>query len=116
MQRPLQIVFRDLEPSAALESRIRERVAKLEQLCHEIIGCRVVIELRHRHHHQGALFHVGIALEVPHAELVSSRGPDVDHAHEDVYVAVRDAFAALRTQLDEYVAKRRGQVKHEERT
>jgi len=114
MQLPLQIVFRDMEPSPAVESVIRERTERLEHLCDEIVSCRIVVEQRHKHQHRGALFHVRIDLKVPGTELVSSRGPDEHHAHEDPYVALRDAFDAMRRQLEDYTRKRRGKVKHHE--
>ena len=36
---------------------------------------------------------------VPQAELVASHEHRQDHAHEDVYVAIRDAFDAVERQL-----------------
>jgi cold shock CspA family protein len=49
---------------------------------------------------------VRIDARVPGHELVANR----DH-HEDVYVALRDAFAALTRQLEEDVRVTRGDVK-----
>jgi len=43
MQLPLQISFRDIPPSAAVEAKIRERADKLERYYDRINGCRVVI-------------------------------------------------------------------------
>jgi ribosomal subunit interface protein len=111
MQLPLQIVFRNMEPSAAVEAKIRERAAKLDSFHEHIMSCRVLVEAHHRHHHQGNLYHVRVDLKVPEAELVASREPDQHHAHEDVYVAIRDAFDAVRRQLEDYVRRRRGHVK-----
>ncbi len=111
MKLPLQVVFRNMEPSSAVEAKIRERAEKLDVYCDDIMSCRVMVEARHRHHHQGNLYHVRVDLKVPDAELVASREPDEHHAHEDVYVAIRDAFDAVRRQLEDYVRRRRGQVK-----
>jgi len=41
------------------------------------------------------------------------QGPK-DHAHEDVYVALRDAFKAARRQLQDSIRKKRGKVKQHE--
>jgi ribosomal subunit interface protein len=114
MQKPLQITYRRIDPSDAIESDIRERVAKLEQFCDNIIGCKVVIEASHHRHHQGNLFHVRIDLTVPGRELVVSREPSQHHAHEDAYVTVRDAFDEMRRQLEDYLRTRRGKVKTHE--
>ena len=93
---------------------MREKAAKLERFYERIMGCRVVLEAVTRRHHQGNLYRVRIDLTVPGRELVVSREPGKDHAHEDVYVAIRDAFDAMRRQLEDYARKRRGEVKHHE--
>src|SRR3989338_7713783 len=114
MKLPLQVVFRNMDPSAAIEARIRERAASLERYHDRIMSCRVAVELLHRHHHQGNLFHVRVDLKVPDGEIVANREPSEHHAHEDVYVAIRDAFNAVRRQLEDYVRRRRGVVKAHE--
>lgn len=114
MKLPLQIVFRNMEPSAAIEADVRERVDKLDRFYEHIMSCRVAIELHHRHHHQGNLCHVRVDLKVPDSEIVASREPSEHHAHEDVYVAIRDAFNAVQRRLEDYIRRRRGVVKAHE--
>ena len=53
MQIPLQISFRNMDPSPAVEARIREKAAKLERFHDRIIGCTVVVEAPHRSQNQG---------------------------------------------------------------
>jgi ribosome-associated translation inhibitor RaiA len=107
MQVPLRVTFRGMEPSSALDQRIREKAACLEQFCDDITACHVIVEEQHRHHHQGRLFHVRIDLSVPGTVLIVDRDPQEHHAHQDVYVAIRDAFDAGRRQLEDYVRERR---------
>ena len=115
MQKPIEVTFRNMDTSPALETAIRERAEKLEKFCSHIIGCRIMVEAPHKHHHQGNLFHLRIDVTVPGKEIVVKRSPDEHHAHEDPFVAVRDAFDAMRRQLEDYERKRRGDVKfHEE--
>ena len=114
MQLPVQIVFRNISPSSAIEAKVRERANKLEEYFDRIVSCRVVVEARHRHHHQGNLYHVRVDVKVPGAELVASREPSAHHAHEDVYVAIRDAFDAAGRQLEDHACRRRGDVKSHE--
>ena len=45
MQRPLQISFKGMESSPALEALIRRRVGHLERLYPRMTGCRVVVEV-----------------------------------------------------------------------
>lgn len=107
MEIPVQISFRNIEASPAVEERVREKVAKLEQYHDRITSCRVVIEAPHRQHHKGKLYHVSIDLTLPGEEIVVARDPKDDHAHEDVYVAIRDAFEAMRRQLKKRVRQTR---------
>ena len=97
MKTPLQITFRDMPHSDALETHIREKAQKLEQLFGDIISCRVVVDQPARHHQQGKLFNVRIDLGVPGSEIVVDK-----QANEDVYVALRDAFDAAKRQLEDY--------------
>jgi ribosomal subunit interface protein len=114
MQLPIQVVFRNMEPSPTAEEKARTLASRLERYFDKIISCRVVIESPHRHHHKGKLYHVRIDLTVPDAELVVSRESSAHHSHEDVYVAIRDAFNAIKKQLQTYVHQRRGEIKHHE--
>jgi ribosomal subunit interface protein len=106
MQVPLQITFHGLPHSDAIEARIREKAAKLEGFHGRITSCRVVVEERHRHSHQGKAFTVRVDLRVPGNDIVVDRSH-----HEDVYVALRDAFEAAARQLEDQVRVRRGEVK-----
>lgn len=106
MQIPLQITLRDMPPSEAVETRIREKAQKLDSFYDRIMSCRVVVETPQRHQHQGKLHSVRIDLSVPGAELVVNRVE-----HEDIYVAIRDAFNAIGRKLEDYARRQRGDVK-----
>lgn len=114
MQQALQIVWREMEPSPALEAYIRERVDKLERLNDRVVSCHVVVEQLHRHKHRGNLFSVHVELGVPGKTLVAGHEHRKDHAHEDAYVAARDAFDAVRRQLEDFARRERGDVKSHE--
>jgi cold shock CspA family protein len=73
--------------------------------------CKVTIAAPHRHHAKGNIYHVSIDLHVPGKEILVNREPGNNHAHEDAYVAIRDAFSAAARQLQDYVRVRRGEVK-----
>jgi cold shock CspA family protein len=115
MDIPLQITWRGLDPSEAVEADIRDKAEKLELFHGHIVSMRVVIERPHRHRHQGNLFHVSLDIKVPGREIAVGRGPAAHQAHEDAYVAIRDAFDAARRQLQDHARVRRGEVKqHDE--
>lgn len=110
----VQIAFHNMDPSPAVEKDVREKVHKLEQYSRDITNCHVTIDAPHKHHHKGKIYSVLIELHVPDTVLVASRNPSENHAHEDVYVAIRDAFDGARRQLKEYEQRRRGEVKTHE--
>lgn len=106
MQIPIQITVRDMLHSAVFDEHIRVKAAKLEQYFSPITSCRVVAEAPHKHHHQGQHFTVRLDITVPGKEIVVNH----DH-HEDIYVALRDAFAAAKRQLEDYARVRRGETR-----
>jgi ribosome-associated translation inhibitor RaiA/cold shock CspA family protein len=114
MQIPLEIRFHNLDPSPSLESEIRDRASKLDQLYDRLIGCRVAIEAPHRQHRTGNVFEVHIELSVPGSDLVVSREPHkvkLRYANPDVRTSLRDAFKAAERQLKDFKQQIRGDVK-----
>lgn len=111
MQTPVQIVYRNLEHSEALEAHVHLKASKLEEIYDRISNCHVTIEVPHRHHQQGKRFNVRVDVKVPGGEVIASR-----EQSEDPYVALRETFDHARRQLEEYVSRLRGDVKHHEPT
>lgn len=110
----LQIAFRGMPSSPAVESRIREKAAKLEQFHHRITACRVVVDAPHRRHAKGDLFMVRVELTIPGHDVLANKDSGMDHSHEDVYVAIRDAFDVATRRLEDAARRARGDVKHHE--
>jgi cold shock CspA family protein/ribosome-associated translation inhibitor RaiA len=135
MKSPLQITFRNLPPSDAIENSIRERASKLESFYDRIMSCGVIVEAPHRHHRKGKAYEVRIDLALPGGELVINRAPkrlraaklrlaeqpdkyiveghepSKHAAHTDVYVAIRDAFNAAGRKLQDYARRQSLAVK-----
>jgi len=111
MQVPLQISFDGMSESDEVRRDIEGWTQQLEQFHDRITACHVVVSAPHRHGRQGRLYSVRIRISVPGREIVVDRDRHDSHAHEDVYVAVRDAFTAARRQLQDAARLRRGQVK-----
>jgi len=114
MHNSLQITFRNLDRSSAVEEKIRDRALKLDRYFSDIQSCDVAVSLLHKHHHQGNRYHVRVAVTVPGDELIASRQPDENHAYTDVYVAMRDAFDTMERLLEDYVRRLRREVKTHE--
>jgi cold shock CspA family protein len=111
MHLPLQITFRHMEPSPALEARIHQLAERLDHYSQEIMRCRVVIEAPHKHHHQGCLYTVHLDITSPSVEIAVTRDQHDRHAHEDAHIALRDAFRAAERQLEQHVQKLRRETK-----
>lgn len=109
MQFPVQIAFHGLDKSDAIEAKIRERVAKLEHFFNRITGCRVVVETLHKSHSNmntnDQPFHISIHLSVPGEDLVVRRDPKETKAHEDIQIALRDAFDTMERRLKDFAKK-----------
>ena len=129
MELPVQVTFRNVDASAAVETRIREEAAKLESFFDRIISCRVVVEATKHHLNHGKIYSIRIDLTVPGDEIVVNFEPslhnsakkigeerggkslEVEDVYKDIYVAVRDSFRSARRQLQEYVERQRPDVR-----
>ncbi len=102
MQIPLQVTFEGSDPSEPVRAAIEREVERLEKHNRQIIRCQVaVIAPSHKHRH-GNGFRVHILLTVPpHENVVVNHTPSDDNRYEHVEVAVKDAFASARRQLDD---------------
>ena len=71
------------------------------------MSCRVTVKSPGRHKQQGKHYAVHVDLKVVGGEIASTR----HHEHEDVHVALRDAFDAVKRRLEDHVRRQRGQTK-----
>jgi cold shock CspA family protein/ribosome-associated translation inhibitor RaiA len=111
MEVPLSITFRNVDRSEWIEDDVRGHVDKLDELFDHIISCKVVIEAPHKHHKHGNLFRVQVHVAVPRRELTVNRDKGDHPEHADLHVAIRDAFLAMRRQVEEYARELRGDMK-----
>ena len=101
------ITYRGMPHSPAMDARITELAAGLDQFADRISYCHVVVDESDRHKHQGNLFEVRIDLHIPGHEIVATH-----QQHEDGYAAITQAFDAVARQLEEYRKKRRDLARH----
>ena len=107
MQIPLQVTFRHVDPSEAVDAYVRERASKLETFYDRIVGCRVAIEAPHRHKEHGRVYRVRIDVTVPGGEIVVGHEKADRLDFQDVYAAVDAAFAEAHRQVHEHAARLR---------
>jgi ribosomal subunit interface protein len=109
MKIPLQITVRNLDLTEAFKEEIQKKAEKLDKFYDQIMRCRVVVEVPHRHSREGILYKVHIHMTVPGTELAVER-----ELADDLEVAIRDAFDAARRKLEDFARKQRGDVKQHE--
>lgn len=99
MTAPLKITFRELSRSTALEARIQDHLMRLERFHPPILHCHVILDASVPLSNASTL-DITIELKVPGCEICVHRAPTP--AHEDIYVALRDAFDAAKRLLRDH--------------
>ncbi|MBX2838211.1 MAG: HPF/RaiA family ribosome-associated protein [Gammaproteobacteria bacterium] len=108
---PLELSFRNFENSEFIEAKVKERCKRMEVLCDEITFCHVVLSAPHQRQAKGKHYEVHIELRLPGTGLAVTKNTGNSEAHDDFYVAIRDAFDALEHQLIQWKDKRCYDVK-----
>lgn len=104
MQIAPEITFEGSDLSDAARSQIMSELDRLETHNKRITGCRVKVIAPHNHRH-GTGFEVHIWLTLPpNRSIVVDRAPATDRLHEHAELAIKDAFACARRQVDDLAA------------
>lgn len=112
MQIPLEVTFRDVRKTEAIEKLIMEKVAKLEKICDYMVSCRIAVEMPQRHQQTGNPFRVRIDIRVPQGhELIIKRESVQGKVSGTLPQTLREAFSAAGRQLKELVKRQRAEVK-----
>jgi ribosome-associated translation inhibitor RaiA len=105
MQIAPQITFEGSESSDAARDVIIREIERLETHNQRMTGCRVTVMAPSHKHRHGTGFQVHIWLTIPrHENIVVNNSASDDARHEHAEVAIRDAFAAARRQVDALAA------------
>ncbi|MGY8816126.1 MAG: HPF/RaiA family ribosome-associated protein [Gammaproteobacteria bacterium] len=102
-----QVLFRGIDHSQAVEEAVQKRAEKLERFSDQIQSLRVTVESPHNNHHKGKVYRVAVEAFVPNHDFVVNHDQHDKHAHEDIYVAIRDTFDAVERQIKEFNEKKR---------
>jgi cold shock CspA family protein len=112
MQIPLEISFRDVPKSEAIENLIRDKVKKLEQVCDHITSCRVAIEKPHNYVKTGSQYRIRLDITVPPGhKVVVNKEPGKNDMHDSLTTVIRDAFNAARKILQKLSEIQRRETK-----
>lgn len=112
MDVPLEISIRHIHKTEAIESLVRKKAEKLEQMCNHLVSCHVAIDKLQQHHQSGNTFHVRIDLRVPprHEIVVKCESREGD-MHDALDRVLRQAFHTSHRQLQKLLEQRRDMVK-----
>lgn len=107
MQGPVQVTFHGIDSSPAIEQRIRSEVERLTQFYDRIMSARVTVSRPEQKHHRAAPYRIQIDVEIPGtAPIIVNRDPGVSDRHDDVNLAISDAFKAAERQLRQLAERR----------
>ena len=112
---PLEIHFHGLDKSEAMETRVREKFAKLEKHFDRMSGCRVVLEAPHRNPAKAKEFQVKIEISVKGGKpIIINHEREGAHANEDLALTIRDAFEVALRQVNEMASQLAGRGRTEQ--
>ena len=107
MTNEFQVVFHNIDQTDAITDAVQKRISKLERFCDQIITGRVVLDSPHNNHHKGKVYSVTVEIHTPVKEVRVNQDQHDNHAHEDLYIAIRDAFDVAERQLKSVDKKHR---------
>jgi putative sigma-54 modulation protein len=106
MHTPVEIHFHGIEKSEAIEERVQEKVSKLAKHFGGMTRCRVVLEAPHRSPQKPKVFQIKIEISLPRRPpIVVCHEREGSHAHEELPLAIRDAFEAALRKVDDVGSK-----------
>ena len=107
MTNEFQVVYHNIDQTEAISEAVQKRIEKLGRYCDQIINGRVVLDSPHNNHHKGKVYSVTLEIHTPMLEVRVNQDQHDNHAHEDLYVAIRDAFNVAERQLKSIDKKHR---------
>lgn len=97
MQQPLQITFKDIAHSPAIEARIRRHITKLDRIGNDIISCHVVVQMVQNHPRLAKEYIVEVLVTVPGRQFIANKNRDAN-----LWKAVRFAVTDVHLQITKY--------------
>jgi ribosomal subunit interface protein len=101
MKPAVDVIYRDLDSSSALNEIITKKVEKLNRFTDQILHSRVVLDTPHNHKHKGKQYRASIELDIKGGAVAVARDD------ESIHVAVRDAFISAERKIKQISAKNR---------
>jgi ribosomal subunit interface protein len=101
MKPAVDVLYRDLDFSPALNEVISKKIDKLNRYSDQIIHSRVVLDTPHNHKHKGKQFRASIEIDLKGHPIA------VTQDNESIHLAVRDAFNSAERKIKQITARQR---------
>jgi ribosomal subunit interface protein len=101
MKSAVDVLYRDLEASPALNEIISKKLEKLNRYSDQIIHSRVVLDTPHNRKHKGKQFRASIEIDIKGHPIA------VAQDNESIHLAVRDAFITAERKVKQIAARQR---------
>lgn len=101
MKSAVDVVYRDLTSSAALNETITKKIKKLNRFTDQIIHSRIVLDTPHNHKHKGKQFRASLEIDLKGSPIA------ITQDNESIHLAVRDAFITAERKIKQYSARQR---------
>jgi ribosomal subunit interface protein len=101
MKSAVDVVYRDLHVSAALNDIILKKLEKLNRFTDQIVHSRITLNTPHHHKHKGKQFRASIELDFKGQPFA------ITHDDESIHVAVRDAFCTAERKIKQLSSRKR---------
>jgi ribosomal subunit interface protein len=101
MKPAVDVVYRDLDSSPALNETITKKIEKLNRYSDQIVHSRVVLDTPHNHKHKGKQFRASLEIDIKGQPIA------VTQDHESIHVAVREAFNTAERKIKQFSSRQR---------
>jgi ribosome-associated translation inhibitor RaiA len=111
MQVPLTVSFHGIPVSETIRAACWAEAEKLEHWFDRITSCHVTASLPHRHQRSAKPFDLRVRLTLPGHEIIVDRVKTQPRGIQKPELIVHETFDEVRRQLQDCVARMRGNVK-----
>ena len=101
MKSAVDVVYRDLDSSAALNDIITKKLEKLSRYTDQIVHSRVVLDAPHQHKQKGKQYRASLELDIKGHPVA------ITQDDESIHVAVRNVFTSAERKVKQLAARQR---------
>lgn len=101
MKSAVDVVYRDLASSTAINETITKKIEKLNRYTDQIVHSRIVLDTPHNHKHKGKQFRASLEIDLKGSPIA------ITQDNESIHLAIRDAFITAERKIKQLSARQR---------